>query len=102
MPSMSIFGVVTDYLSRSVQNAWTEGDDGARDAAAATGRAIREELAETSGYGGLAVYLNYAHGDETLEEVYSERKLPRLAELKRKYDPDNVFRYYHALPTVYP
>ncbi|OJI98007.1 hypothetical protein ASPVEDRAFT_49867 [Aspergillus versicolor CBS 583.65] len=86
----------------SVQNAWTEGDDGARDAAAATAQAIREELAATSGYGGLAVYLNYAHGDETIEEVYSERKLPRLAELKRMYDPDNVFRYYHALPTAYP
>lgn len=93
---------MTDQLSRSVQNAWAEGDDGARDAAAATGRVIREELAETSGYGGLAVYVNYAHGDETIEEVYGERKLPRLAELKRKYDPDNAFGYYHALPTVYP
>jgi FAD/FMN-containing dehydrogenase len=63
---------------------------------------IRSRFAATSGYGGLAVYVNYAYGDETLEQMYGARKLPRLSALKRRYDPDNVFRFHHALPSTYP
>jgi hypothetical protein len=64
--------------------------------------ALRSDLTATSGYDDLAVYQNYAWGDETLEQIYGKRKLPRLARLKARYDPDNVFRFYHALPTSYP
>ena len=63
---------------------------------------VRDALVETSGYDGLAVYVNYANGDEKLEHIYGAEKLPRLAKLKKKYDPSNVFRYGHALPTSYP
>lgn len=66
------------------------------------GAELRDDLAVSSGYGGVAVYVNYAHGDETLENIYGARKLPRLARLKKQYDPDNVFRFHHPLPTKYP
>lgn len=65
------------------------------------GPELRGDFAATSGYDGLTVYVNYAAGDETLEQIYGD-KLPRLASLKAKYDPDNVFKFYHALPTSYP
>jgi hypothetical protein len=63
---------------------------------------LRSEYAANSGYGDLAVYQNYAWGDETLEQVYGKRKLPKLAKLKEKWDPENAFGFYHALPTSYP
>lgn len=79
------------------------------DASAALGRELRTDFAATSGYqnesgleGGLAVYVNYAHGDESLESIYRADKLPRLAALKKTWDPDNVFAYHLALPTEYP
>ncbi|ROV98478.1 hypothetical protein VPNG_08539 [Cytospora leucostoma] len=59
---------------------------------------IRSALAATSGYDGLAVYVSYAHGDETLEQYYGDN-LQRLIELKSQWDPDSVFRFYHPLPT---
>ncbi|KAL4960818.1 FAD-binding oxidoreductase [Aspergillus stella-maris] len=66
------------------------------------GRQIRKTLFATSGYERGAVYVNYALGDETLEQIYGVEKLPRLAKLKRKYDPDNVFGFHHPIPTAYP
>ncbi|KAL4938557.1 hypothetical protein BDV06DRAFT_215011 [Aspergillus oleicola] len=84
------------------QMAWTPGNSHAQAQASAMGHEIRSTLAAASGYGDLAVYVNYARGDETLEQRYGERKLPRLADVKRMYDPTNVFRFHHALPIVYP
>ncbi|KLU89215.1 hypothetical protein MAPG_08189 [Magnaporthiopsis poae ATCC 64411] len=66
------------------------------------GAELRDDLAASSGYGGVAVYVNYAHGDEKLENIYGARKLPRLARLKSQYDPENVFRFHHPLPAKYP
>ncbi|KAH7312657.1 hypothetical protein B0I35DRAFT_356287 [Stachybotrys elegans] len=77
------------------------GDTVTEAAAHQLGREIREDYAATSGYGHLAVYVNTAQGDETLEEIYGAHKLPRLAGLKAEWDPDNVFRFHHALPTSY-
>lgn len=80
---------------------WIPGDDAAEIAANAVGRLIRDDFAETSGYGGLAALISFAHGDETLEQTYTAAKLPRLAALKRKWDPENMFRFNFALPTTY-
>lgn len=55
-----------------------------------------------TGYDGLRTYVNYAQGTEQLEQIYGADKLPRLAALKRKWDPSNVFRYMNPLPTQYP
>ncbi|KFA54577.1 hypothetical protein S40293_02227 [Stachybotrys chartarum IBT 40293] len=63
---------------------------------------LRAEIGENSGYDGLRVYVNYAQGDETPAQIYSETKLPRLVELKNQYDPTNVFRYNHPIPLAYP
>lgn len=48
------------------------------------GRSVRGELQATSGYDSLAVYVNYAHSDETLANRYGEKKLDRLVGLKKK------------------
>ena len=76
--------------------------DPAAEAGDQLGRELRDNWALTSGYPELTVYINYAHGDETLEQRYGSEKLPRLASLKKKWDPDNVFAYNNALPTTYP
>ncbi|KEY71722.1 hypothetical protein S7711_02949 [Stachybotrys chartarum IBT 7711] len=55
-----------------------------------------------TGYDGLRTYVNYAQGTEQLEQIYGADKLPRLAALKRTWDPSNVFRYMNPLPTEYP
>ncbi|KFA72424.1 hypothetical protein S40288_08036 [Stachybotrys chartarum IBT 40288] len=78
------------------------GDKITEAAANATGHAIRSELASTSGYDDLAVYVNSALGDETIEQIYGAHRLPRLAALKNTWDPENVFRFHHAIPTSYP
>lgn len=66
-----------------------------------TGEKIRAAFAATSGYAGLASYVNYAHGDETLTQMFGEY-VPRLRELKDVWDPDNVFGYFHGLTTTKP
>lgn len=62
-------------------------------------RGLREEIAAASGYPGVSAYVNYAWGDETLEQIYREDKLHRLTALKRHWDPDNVFGYWNGIPT---
>lgn len=47
------------------------------------GEDMRDEFTATNGYPGRSVYVNYAIGDEKLEEVYGSA-LPRLLELKKK------------------
>jgi len=96
--------MLTDHndTCRMVQMQWDKVGDPVETPANDLGSQIRSDVAATPGYGDLAVYVNYAHGDEKPKQTYGARKLPRLAKLKAKYDPDNVFRYYHALPTSYP
>ncbi|RYC63463.1 hypothetical protein CHU98_g2747 [Xylaria longipes] len=85
-----------------IQMRWDDIGNPVEGPANAVGRKLRSDMAATSGYDGLTVYQNYAYGDETLEQVYGAEKLPRLVALKAKYDPDNVFGFYNALPTSYP
>lgn len=56
---------------------------------------IRSALLQGSGQR-LHTYVNYAHGDESLEALYGyeEWRLRRLRKLKAEYDPDNRFGYY--------
>lgn len=56
----------------------------------------------TSGYPELAVYVNYARGDESLEQIYGQGNFPRLAALKKEWDPSGVFSFNNGLPTEYP
>jgi hypothetical protein len=41
-------------------------------------------------------YINFAHGDEDLEDIYGE-SLPRLRELKKKWDPENRFNQWFPI-----
>lgn len=72
-------------------------DDGAQLA-----HELRQSWINTSGYPEHSIYVNYAHGDETIEQVYRSDKLPRLAGLKKQWDPANVFGFNNPLPTQYP
>ncbi|KAI2471392.1 FAD-binding domain-containing protein [Annulohypoxylon bovei var. microspora] len=82
--------------------SWPQRGNPVEEPAIAVARELRQDIVTTSGYPDRSVYVNYAHGDETLEQIYGKDKLPRLARLKKEWDPDNVFKYHHALPTEYP
>lgn len=79
---------------------WSKGDNNTARAADIVGSELRRDLAATSGYPNGSVFLNYARGDEALEQIYGIDKLPRLVTLKRIWDPSNIFGYNNALPTV--
>lgn len=78
------------------------GDEATAQASNKLGEELRNQFATTSGYSEKAVFVNYARGDESIENIYGKRKLPRLAQLKKKYDPFNLFAYNHPLPMHYP
>lgn len=84
------------------QFSWAEGGSPTERAGDSLGNDLRNDFAANSGYSDLAVHVTYAHGDETLEQTYGKHKLPRLAALKQRYDPDEVFSYCHPLPLQYP
>jgi hypothetical protein len=56
----------------------------------------RQNLVKTSGFSELELYTTYAHGDEGAEVWYRD-SLPRLRELKKKYDPENRFRFFNPI-----
>ena len=76
---------------------WTDSADDARQVAWA--RAVAEGLRPASLTG--AGYANYASADESTERVlaaFGPERFARLAEVKRRYDPTNVFRSNLNIP----
>ena len=63
---------------------------------------MRASIVDTAGTGGLKAYIGFSHGDESLESIFSKENLPRLAALKKQYDPHGLFNAYRPLPTSYP
>ena len=66
---------------------------------AAWARAFGDGISPYSSRGGG--YLNYMGGDEPLERVeaaFGAEKFARLREIKRRFDPDNVFRHNQNIP----
>ena len=62
-------------------------------------RRVTDDL-EASSFTG-AGYGNYAPIDETADRVrraFGDERFERLARVKRRYDPDNVFRFNHNIP----
>ena len=55
----------------------------------ASARAFGAALAPFSS--GVYVNVLFETGSEGVRRAYGDTKLARLAELKRRYDPDNVF-----------
>ncbi|KAL4745582.1 hypothetical protein BDW72DRAFT_211212 [Aspergillus terricola var. indicus] len=64
-------------------------------------QAARAELQETSGFDGLSVYVNFAHGDEGVDAWYTPRKMDNLTRLKRKWDPLELFSWNCPVPLLY-
>ncbi|KAK4039499.1 6-hydroxy-D-nicotine oxidase [Parachaetomium inaequale] len=70
-------------------------------------RTLDDEAARWSKAMGIAAfgtaqrrsYVNYGYGDETLQALYGYEpwRLEKLRGLKRKYDPDNRFRFFAPL-----
>lgn len=76
---------------------WWAGDSpDARDKAEKYGRSIRSALAAgaSEDVNVAHVYLNYAVGSESLQQVYGGDRLQRLRALKAKYDRFDRFRFY--------
>jgi FAD/FMN-containing dehydrogenase len=47
-----------------------------------------------------AGYVNYSPPDETsarVQAVFGDERWARLVAVKRRYDPDNVFRFNHNI-----
>jgi len=63
---------------------------------------VRSAVQATSGFDHLAVYVNFAHGDEGPAVWYSPKKLENLTRLKRKWDPKELFSHYQPVPLHYP
>uniref|UniRef100_A0A8H7TQE8 FAD-binding PCMH-type domain-containing protein n=1 Tax=Bionectria ochroleuca TaxID=29856 RepID=A0A8H7TQE8_BIOOC len=80
--------------------SWTTAE--AREECIKMGNELLRDFVATSGYPDVSVYVNYASGNETVEQKFGKDKLPRLASLKRKWDPRNAFRWTNPLPTKYP
>ena len=80
-----------------LQFSWS--DPAVANSTNAFAQSLRSDYVTTSGYDSLSVYVSYAHGDETLAARYGEQKLERLGQLKRRWDPKNVFGFDNALPT---
>ncbi|OLN92085.1 6-hydroxy-D-nicotine oxidase 2 [Colletotrichum chlorophyti] len=63
----------------------------------------KKEFIATSGYGRLQQYVNYGNTTSTMRDPpealygYETWRLERLRALKRKYDPENIFRWYQPL-----
>lgn len=67
-------------------------------AAFSIGENIRKTLIEGTGKR-LITYVNYAHGDESLESIYGydSWRLEKLKRLKREYDPEGRFNFYSPI-----
>jgi FAD/FMN-containing dehydrogenase len=81
----SALAIWEDPAEDDVQVAWT--------------RHVADDLAASSLTG--AGYGNYAPIDETAERVragFGSERFERLAQVKRRYDPDNVFCFNHNIP----
>jgi FAD/FMN-containing dehydrogenase len=62
------------------------------------GRKIRDIIFEGSGLKRLPIYVNYAYGDETMEQMYGEAwRVEKLRALKKKYDPHGRFNFYNPI-----
>ncbi|KAI1469342.1 FAD binding domain-containing protein [Daldinia caldariorum] len=69
-------------------------NDSSLDAQAAEfGNTARDLLRSTSGLSRPQTYVNFGYGDEDLDVIYGS-SLARLRDIKKKYDPNNVFNQW--------
>jgi FAD/FMN-containing dehydrogenase len=96
-PDATAFSRREKSFNVSAMATW---EDAATDAAhIAWARRTPAALQERSASGGG--YLNYGAPDEPIERVraaYGDAKFERLRQVKRRYDPHNLFRFNHNIP----
>ncbi|KAJ5897015.1 uncharacterized protein N7473_006414 [Penicillium subrubescens] len=65
------------------------------------GNQLRDILRDGTGQDDFRAYVNYAYGDETLQELYGSEswRQSRLHALKQKYDPTGKFSFYAPIPS---
>ena len=63
---------------------------------------LRSDFVATSGYSHLETYVSYAHGDEDVANTFGADKLPRLVQLKNKWDPKQIFSHDKPIPLKWP
>jgi hypothetical protein len=77
---------------------WAGDDEEAKQKASKFGKAMSDAMNEGQFKGGgkRHSYVNYASGEESLEEVYGheEWRLEKLRKLKKVWDPLNRFGFY--------
>ncbi|KAJ5257193.1 hypothetical protein N7478_013297 [Penicillium angulare] len=79
----------------TVAIAWYT-DDSLDEAANAWAGEVRDNWRATSGLRSNSTYINFAFGDETLEDIYGSN-VPLLRGLKTLYDPKNKFGQFFPL-----
>ena len=96
-PGGAAFGQREARWNVSALGIWEDPSDDADQIAWARRTADALQPASLTGAG----YGNYAPVDETAERVraaFGDERFARLREVKRRYDPDNLFRFNHNIP----
>jgi FAD/FMN-containing dehydrogenase len=96
-PGGAAFGQRDAAWNATVVGIWDSAEDD--DAANAWARATAELVKRLSRSG--AGYANYASADESAARVmasFGPERFARLAAIKRRYDPENVFRFNLNIP----
>jgi FAD/FMN-containing dehydrogenase len=76
-------------------SAWTDPTDDEHEIAKA--RAYSQGLAPWAHGGGYLNYASEAAADDGLETEFGAERLSRLRAVKRRFDPDNIFRFNHNI-----
>jgi hypothetical protein len=76
-------------------NIWTDPADDEREIA--TARSYSRSLAPWAHGGGYLNYASEAASADGLETEFGAERLERLRAVKRRYDPDNAFRFNHNI-----
>ncbi|PYH94863.1 FAD-binding domain-containing protein [Aspergillus ellipticus CBS 707.79] len=88
-----------NLLAAPLINYYPAGPERER-AGTSLGQGLRDILFKGSGRDDIRAYVNYAHGDETPQQLYGSEawRQQRLRALKEKYDPAGKFSYYAPIP----
>jgi FAD/FMN-containing dehydrogenase len=96
-PDATAFSRRDAYFNVSALAIWDDATKDAEHIAWARRTAAAVDSRSTSAGG----YLNYGAPDEPIERVraaYGDTNFERLSQLKRRYDPHNLFRFNHNIP----
>jgi hypothetical protein len=88
--------IVTDFTPNSSPVVYYRPNSSLDVLAIEFGKSARDMLKSASGSSELHSYVNYAHGDESLESLYGFEpwRLEKLRALKKEYDPHGRFSFY--------